>query len=376
MKSCILFLAAAVLSFSGLRAAPECAEDELLIRNAANLSIRNEVKMAIEKGSSFLIARQKPDGSWPGQANPGITALPLIALQNLPHRKDRNDKRETMRRGYDFLRKSVKPDGGIYTTSNCQENTALCVTALLGADEPKDEALLRAARRFLIRGQIQNAALPAVEGRFNESSGGEPATLYTTACVVEALAGFNAMHPARESDVNWQAAIDFIIHRQNLRSHSKELRAGDGRLNEGGFGCSPGDSTAGGTQVHGSLPGDVTMSYCGLLGLLQAGIPRNDTRIAAMLDWLAGHFTLEEDPAIQRSGLYFYYYCVAKGLASARLNHLTLPDGSRVNWAAELALKLINSQNIDGSWSNASGPDAALVTSYSLIALEIVYYQL
>jgi squalene-hopene/tetraprenyl-beta-curcumene cyclase len=79
-------------------------------------------------------------------------------------------------------------------------------------------------------------------------------------------------------------------------------------------------------------------------------------------------------------GLYYYYHLAAKGLASAGVRELTLADGKKVDWARDLALKLINLQNGDGSWVNDTArwmeKDPVLVTTYCVIALEIVHHQL
>ena len=48
-----------------------------------------------------------------------------------------------------------------------------------------------------------------------------------------------------------------------------------------------------------------------------------------------------------------------------------------MNWRKELALKLLNLQNRDGFWVNENNrwweKDPVLATSYTLIALEIIY---
>jgi squalene-hopene/tetraprenyl-beta-curcumene cyclase len=57
-----------------------------------------------------------------------------------------------------------------------------------------------------------------------------------------------------------------------------------------------------------------------------------------------------------------------------------MKDGHKVDWRKDLALKLINLQKGDGSWSNDSGrwmeKDPVLVTSYSVLTLELIHFSL
>jgi squalene-hopene/tetraprenyl-beta-curcumene cyclase len=68
---------------------------------------------------------------------------------------------------------------------------------------------------------------------------------------------------------------------------------------------------------------------------------------------------------------------MAKALASHGVQELILADGRRILWRRELAMKLLNLQEKDGSWFNANNrwweKDPALVTAYGLLTLEIVY---
>jgi squalene-hopene/tetraprenyl-beta-curcumene cyclase len=54
-----------------------------------------------------------------------------------------------------------------------------------------------------------------------------------------------------------------------------------------------------------------------------------------------------------------------------------LVNGQKIDWRKELALKLINLQQRDGSWSNENGrwweKDPALVTAYAVLSLEMIY---
>ena len=66
-----------------------------------------------------------------------------------------------------------------------------------------------------------------------------------------------------------------------------------------------------------------------------------------------------------------------KALTAAGVHELETKDGSKINWRRELALRLMNLQKPDGSWTNDNArwweKETPLTTSYSLIALEMVW---
>ena len=70
---------------------------------------------------------------------------------------------------------------------------------------------------------------------------------------------------------------------------------------------------------------------------------------------------------------------MTKALSAARVEKLKLSDGSEVDWRAEVASQLIKLQKPDGSWVNPEKrfweTDSILVTSYALMALEILHAQ-
>ena len=71
---------------------------------------------------------------------------------------------------------------------------------------------------------------------------------------------------------------------------------------------------------------------------------------------------------------------VDAALVAAGVEDLTLADGKKVAWAPLLAKKLLDLQLGDGSWANDTSrwmeKDPALVTSYCVLTLELIYHQL
>jgi len=186
---------------------------------------------------------------------------------------------------------------------------------------------------------------------------------------------------ADAKDLDWQAAIRFLQHCQNLPGPNPEPWASADPAHRGGFIYYPGHSMAGG--VTNSQTGRVALrsygsaSYAGLLSYIYADLKRDDTRVTAVLDWLRANYTLEENPGMGPQGLYYYLHLLTKGLSAAQVQELELKDGRKVNWRREVALRLLNLQKRDGSWENDNArwweKETALTTSYALLALELVW---
>jgi squalene-hopene/tetraprenyl-beta-curcumene cyclase len=368
-----------------------CAND-IIPRDKKNLSLRNEVQLAIDKGLGFLKSQQKEDGSWSAAdpSHPGLTAVALMAFQREPSGKYFKEQPEFMQKGYAFLRSKAQPDGGIYSQGLANYNTSLALMALLNSGNPKDEPLIEAAHNFIIGQQAKGLPNPSLDGGIgygpSGSSHGHP-DLDNTLVALEALRAYKAAHPSVEvaagKDLNWNAAIEFISRCQNLPATNKEPWASGDPKNKGGFVYFPGDSNAGETKLpdgHVALRSYGSMSYAGLLSFIYADLKKDDPRVTSAIDWLKQNYTLDENPGLQHAGLYYYYHLMSKGLAAAGLKELSLPDGRKIDWEKDLGLKLINIQNADGSWVNDTGrwmeKDPVLVTSYCVMALEIIYAKL
>ena len=156
---------------------------------------------------------------------------------------------------------------------------------------------------------------------------------------------------------------------------------------KGGFVYFPGDTkseeielkTDGGAKT--ALRSYGSMGYAGLLSFIYADMDREDPRIASVMDWLSKNFTIEENPGMEAQGLYYYYHTMSKALAITGTKALVTPEGKKIDWKKDLALKLMGDQQQDGSWINQDSnrwmeDNSILVTAYSLLALEHLYRQL
>ena len=385
MKTPLLLLTATALLAPALFAA-----EDPIPRDGRKLSLRNEIQLAIDKGLRFLKTQQKDDGSWSDADpnHPALTALPLVAFQREPSGRYLKEQPEFMRKGYAFIRTKAQPDGGIYTKGLSNYNTSTALMALLNSGNPKDEPMLKAAKDFIVSQQAKGLTDPSLDGGISYGPTGtsrQHPDLDNHLVGLEALRAYQAARKNVEGEgkqLNWQAAIEFINRCQNLPATNKEKWVSGDEQNKGGFVYFPGDSKAGEMKLPDgrlALRSYGSMSYAGLLSFIYADVKKDDQRVVAALDWLKKIYTLKENPGMERAGLFYYYHLMTKALAAADVKTLETPKG-KVDWASELALKLINTQAGDGSWVNDTArwmeKDPVLVTTYCVLSLEIIFHRL
>jgi squalene-hopene/tetraprenyl-beta-curcumene cyclase len=367
--------------------------DEPLPKDPKNLSFRNEIRDAMNRGNTWVAAQQNPDGSFGKDvSHPALSALPAVALQRDPSGKYTSGAgAESLQKTYAYLRSFAQPDGGIYNRESglANYNTSVCLLALLGANDPKDQELLRRARGYIVGQQASEMAKPETNGGVGYGSvGASPKRghpdLDNTLLALEALRasqGTIADKPG-EKDLNWQAAIEFITRCQNLPGPNKEKWASGDPANKGGFIYYPGYSNAGEVPTEGggkALRSYGSMSYAGLLSFIYADLKKDDPRVKAAIEWLSKNYTVEENPGMGQAGLYYYLHLMTKGLTAAGITELEV-GGKKVDWRKEVAMRLMKLQKPDGSWVNEQPrwkeTNPVLVTTYGVLTLQLIYGQL
>lgn len=364
------------------------AKDELPrlgLSSAPNISLRNEVDQAIQKGLVWLERNQDTNGIWSAEDQPAISALALTAFGLRPGRHSQKGDPAVVTKGYSYLMSCVQTNGGIYRDKLPSYNTSISLTALVVGKRPEHQTVIAKARRFLIGLQNDSGESGKPDDVMNGGIGygikDKLPDLSNTAAALEAISlsrrPWEEKETADARDLNWKAAIQFIQNCQNLPSHNSQAWVADDPANKGGFIYHPGRSNAGETNLAGrvALRSYGSMSYAGLLSYIYADLKHDDPRVMAVMEWLRANYTLDENPAMGQQGLYYYYHTMAKALTVHGVDTLETKDGRRINWREQLALKLINLQHIDGCWSNENGrwmeKDPVLTTAYSLIALEM-----
>ncbi len=353
-----------------------------------DISFRNELQHAIDRGLAWLQTNQNADGSWSTSEHPGVTGLVLLSFKGDPAFKSGQPQPPFLDRGYAYILGSVQPDGGIYRTSLNNYNTSICIMALLAADRPEYQPILLNARRYLV--SLQNhfdtngVTGDPLDGGIGYGDHNSHSDIDNTLFALQALSATKPLildKSPSEPDLDWNAAIRFLQNCQNLPSHNPADWVADDPTNRGGFVYYPGASNAG--KFTNAATGKVALrsygsvSYSGLLSYIYADLKNDDPRVTAVLTWLKNNYTLEENPGMSQQGVYYYYHTMAKALAATQINELDLPDGRKVDWRHDLGLKLLNLQQHDGSWVNTENrwweKDSTLVTAYTVLSLEIIY---
>ncbi len=366
-----------------------------------DVSLKLEIQRAIDKGITFLKSQQdQKTGAWSEPNMPAFTALAVSAMMGDPSRDPLAALPTEIERGYDFIISKAKRDGGIYGKGLATYNTSLSVMALVQSGKKEHLPVIAKARRLLINQQQDYDKRGTVDNLFDGGIGygGSYAhsDLSNTHLAMEALyyskqvLADTEFDESGEFDLDWDAAIEFVSLCQNSKETVKKhgdwaaLRKED----EGGFIYFPGDSKSGEIEITAADGSNKTalrsygsMSYAGLLAFIYADMDVDDPRIQSALKWLQSNFTLEENPGMDAQGLYYYYHTMAKALSLARVKKLKLPDGKVIDWRESLALKVMSTQQRDGSWINKSSnrwmeDDPVLVSAYSLLVLEYIYRDL
>ena len=92
------------------------------------------------------------------------------------------------------------------------------------------------------------------------------------------------------------------------------------------------------------------------------------------MSFIRKNYSLTDNPGMGQAGLYYYYHTFAKSLDASGAEILDDASGTPHAWREELAGKLSETQQSDGSWVNKGNDrwmegDRQLVTAYALLAL-------
>jgi len=225
--------------------------------------LRSEAKRASDRGLRFLRGSQLENGSWGNSV--GMTALVLRAFLE-SHRCYTKDDGPFINRPVAFILSKVKEDGSISDgIQNRNYNTATAMFALQATGNPRYKNTISNAQKFLSGLQLDEGEGYQRDHKFYGGigyGGDERPDLSNQYYAMEALRA-TSLEP---DDPAWEKALLFISRSQNRSESNDQAWA----ANDGGFTYMPGYSPHGGTGSYGS------MTHAGLIGLIFAGVDKND----------------------------------------------------------------------------------------------------
>ncbi len=330
----------------------------------------------VARAVAFLETSRDDNGAFSAHLGPAITGL--VATGLLSHGRSIDDP--LVADAVAYVAGFAQPDGGIYAPGSSYRNYETCVAiqclkAAAAAPGAKADYAdqLAAAEAFVKQLQWD-------EGEGHElgstSYGGagygrhKRPDLSNTSYLIDALhsLGRDGEDPAI------QRALAFVSRTQNLESEHNTTEFAS-KVNDGGFYYTPaaGGSSQAGEVEGGGLRSYASMTYAGLKSMIYAGVGPGDKRVKAAYNWVQRNYSLNANPGMGTSGLYYYYHTFAKALDAIGESTITEADGTSHDWRAELRAKLAAEQQATGAWVNANErwleADPNLATAYSLLAL-------
>ena len=350
------FLAPLALIVPLARAAPDQA--------ALNPETRVRAEQVAQRAITFLKSAQDPaTGGWsipPADSKqpqlPAISALVLNGLLMQPGLE--NDP--AVQKGLTYLLKSQKPDGGIYDAILPSYNTAISISALARAKNPDAQKAIPAAVEFLKRSQWgadlpggpagvggpTGKEAPKPTDRTNPNFGGlgygnrgRP-DLSNLAFAVQAWhdVGVPADDPA------FQRAVVFLQRVQMLEKLPDGTVVNDQPYakgsTQGGFIYAAGEtdqSIGQGNSWAGSIEESLSdgtrasrlraygsVTYSGFKSYLYAGLKKDDPRVTAAVDWAKRNYTLLENPGLGSDGFYYYLVTFSRAMSALGADELAV----------------------------------------------------
>jgi len=304
----------------------------------------------------------------------GVTSLVTTAIL----RSGRKLNDPVVVRSLKSIEAAVHFDGGIYSSHSRHENyeTCLAVMCLVEANAGgRYDRILLGAEQYLKRSQWaenngQKTSDPALGG-VACGSRMQP-DLASTAFFLDAMRSCKVA----TSDPAVQKALAFVSRCQNIAGANRGTAATSFVHFDGGF-CDPCAPIGGirlvGWSAHGITPSSGSMTCCGLIGLLSAGVTPNDPRRKAAVAWMQKHYTAAGNPGLGRAEYYYYLYACAKALDALGMDAVEDSVGRRHDWRSEILEELLSRQRSDGSWANdcrcGLESDPTIATAYALLAI-------
>ena len=335
-----------------------------------------ELAPLVERGVAFLAAAQDEDGSYSSFAGTGVTSLITTSLL----RNGRTPVDPLIAKSLAFLQTQVQKDGGIYQEGSRYRNYETCLAMLCfseanrsGKHGDKYKKLLDRAEAF-----VKDLQWDGDEGHDTSSTsyGGagygkhNRPDLSNTNFLIDALKAVGT----GPDDPAMQRALAFVSRCQNLETEHNDTKFA-AKNPDGGFyyTVAAGGSSQAGETASGGLRSYGSMTYAGLKSMIYAGVGPDDPRVKAAFRWAQKNYSIQQNPGMGDSGLYYYFHTFAKALDATGKDLIVDAEGTAHDWRQELIDELARRQQPDGSWINSNQrwleSDPNLVTGYVLLTL-------
>jgi squalene-hopene/tetraprenyl-beta-curcumene cyclase len=351
------------------------------IKETPNLSLLNETRDVLENAHKYLLKTQLPNGSWIN--DPAVTSLVLYSFLLDPAYNPDTQSDAALKRGFTYLEKFVKPDGGIYDKKYKSYVTAVCLLAFSESRQDRYKTVVTNAKNFLIQFQVDEGEGIAEDHKFYGGigyGGDDRPDLSNTQFALEAIkaaedyeARYAAIVPGsrdqvekeeKELGLHWKKALVFLARCQNVKSVNDMAHATD----DGGFIYETGTYKEERSHSYGS------MTYAGVKSLLYANVDKNDIRVKKAVAWTQDHYTWEENPGFGQKAIYYYYMTAAKCLDALGEDVIVDSSGKKHYWREELIRKLLSQHHPEGYWISEDGQYwhkvKELVTAYGIITIK------
>ncbi len=332
-----------------------------------------DVQALVDKAVAFLKTRQNQDGGFsPEIGGPGVTALVVAGLIHQGY----GPNEPVVAKALGYLEKAVQKDGGIYQKRLANYTTSVALLALNDANtKGKYDTIIKNAAKFLKTLQYDDSLVEEKDLKFGGvgyDGKGRP-DLSNTQLWADALlsAGVSKDDPAIKRMLKFVSRCQNLPGETNDQPYAKKTSDDD----KGGLVYNPVvDDKNKMATAQGGLRSAGAMTYAGLKTFLHAGVDKNDPRVKAATDWIRRHYTLDENPGMGTTGLYYYYHTFGKAMDALGEDPFLDKDGKKHEWRKDLFEALKKRQKKDGSWSSEMkdvfaehNPD--LATAYALLAL-------
>lgn len=339
---------------------------------AAATEEATEISALVDSAVGYLATVQADDGSFSKDAGTGVTSIVTTALL----RNGLTPDEQIVARALEYLLQFVQPDGGIYEPGSTHRNYETCLAVVSFHEANRDgkyNNLIAKAEAFIKNQQWeQGEGIEPDELSYGGSGYGSHSRpdLSNTAFLIDTLHTLGR----GDDDPAIQRALIFVSRCQNLNTKFNDTKYAE--LNpDGGFyyTIAEGGSSQAGITENGGLRSYGSMTYAGLKSMIFAGVKADDPRVQAAYEWAQKHYTLDSNPGMGKSGLFYYYHTFAKSLDAVGKPKFVDESGQSHDWRQELIAEFAKRQQPDGSWKNSNERwlegDPNLVTGYVLLAL-------